>query len=312
MYAALSLPINSNNTMNANQNKNNNAIFVDENRNIFKGQEAIKRINARKNEAVDPQKGIVKVDQERWKEAQRYERRTWMEGIAAMSDRNEEHEFCFGGYRALAGKHFGSAIELGCGPFTNMRKILSHCSVESIHLLDPLANDYLNHPFCRYKMRRLGGILKTTLIPWTPRGGIKHPIRFYKHKFDEWQIGKLQGRPVTIHDSGIEDFAPPQPFDLCVMINVIEHCQDVEKIFERILEMTRTGSHFLFADKIYDARSEAELSKTRFDAGHPLRVDYSVIRKFLQENFNPLWNADVSETEGSQTYQCSYFIGIRK
>ena len=288
------------------------AIFVDENRNIFKGQEAIQRINSRKNEEVDPQKGIIKVDQERWKEAQRYERRTWMEGVAAMSDRNEEHESCFGAYRALAGKHFGSAIELGCGPFTNMRKILSHCSVENIHLLDPLATDYLDHPFCRYKMRRLGGILKTTLIPWTPRGGLKHPVRFYKHKLDEWQIGKLQGRSVTLHASGIEDFVPSQTFDLCVMINVIEHCRDVEKIFERILEMTRSGSYFLFADKIYGAQSEAELSKTRFDAGHPLRVDYSVIRMFLQDHFNPLWNAEVSETEGSQTYQCSYFIGTRK
>ena len=62
--------------MNTNSSNHDKALFVDENRNIFKGQEAIDRIKSRKNEVVDPQKGIVKVDQERWKEAQRYERRT--------------------------------------------------------------------------------------------------------------------------------------------------------------------------------------------------------------------------------------------
>jgi hypothetical protein len=288
------------------------AVFVDEQKNVFKGQQAIELIQARKLDSIDPDKGVIKVDEERWKEAQRYERRIWMEGVASMSDRNEEHEACFGGYRSIHGKHFASGIELGCGPFTNMRKILGHCRVDDIHLLDPLAADYLEHPFCRYKKRRLGGILKTTLIPWERRGGFKHPLRFYRHKLDEWKIGRLQGRSITLHPSGIEDFQPPRRYDLCVMINVIEHCQDVEKIFSRILEMTAPGSHFMFADKLYDARSELELSKTRFDAGHPLRVDYSVIQEFLRANFNPLWHAEVLETEGSQAFQCAYFIGTRK
>jgi hypothetical protein len=288
------------------------AVFVDENRNIIKGPKAIELIQARHGDVIDPEKGVTRVDDDRWKEAQRYERRTWMDGIAAMSDRNEEHESCFGGYRALDGKHFDSAIELGCGPFTNLRKILSHCEIDEIHLLDPLATDYLEHPFCRYKRRRLGGILKTTLIPWSKRGGLKHPLKFYKHKFDEWKVGHLVGRPVTIHESGIEDFTPPRRYDLCVMINVIEHCKDADRIFKRILEMTHTGSHLVFADKIYDASTEALLAKTRFDAGHPLRVDHSLIRSFLLDNFHTLWNAEVSEKENSETYQCNYFIGIRK
>jgi hypothetical protein len=298
--------------MNEYPNNTEKAVFIDEDRNIFIGDKAIQLIQAREIESVDPTTGITRVGEDRWREAQRYERKTWMEGVAAMSDRNEEHEACYGGYLALNGKKFKSAIELGCGPFTNLRKILSHCEINDIHLLDPLAKDYLDHPFCRYKNMRLGGIFKTTFLPWSKRGGFKHPIRFYKHKIDEWNIGKFSGRLITLHTTGIEDFHPKQTYDLCVMINVIEHCQDVEKIFYRILEMTHEGSYFVFADKIYDAKKEAAASKTHFDAGHPLKVDYSVIRKFLEIHFNTQWNAEVLQYEDGYRYQCNYFIGIRK
>ena len=286
-------------------------IFVDENKNVIRGDRALELIKARHIDSVDPAKGVTKVGADRWQEAQRYERRTWMEGIAAMSDRNEDHESSFNDYQALTGKVFASGIELGCGPFTNMRKILDHCSIKDIHLLDPLANDYLSHPFCRYKGKRLGGILKTTLIPWSKRGGLKHPLRFYKHKWDEWKAGRWLGRDITLHASGIEDFIPPQTFEICIMINVIEHCRDIENIFSRILEMTETGSYFLFADKIYHAQEEAESARYKFDAGHPLRVDYSVIRLFLDTHFAPVWDSDVDEGEGSEKFKCNYFIGIR-
>ena len=55
------------------------AIFVDENRNVIKGDEALALIQARQPEPIDSTKGVIKVDSERWQEAQRYERRTWME-----------------------------------------------------------------------------------------------------------------------------------------------------------------------------------------------------------------------------------------
>ena len=298
--------------MNQNQNSSEEAVFVDENKNVHIGQKALELIQSRAQESIDPVKGVVRVDPARWQEAQRYERRTWKEGVAAMTDRNEYHESCFGGFAAIAGKSFGSGIELGCGPFTNMRKILTHCDVSDIHLLDPVAADYLSHPFCRYKKRKLGGVFKTALIPWTKRRGFKHPGRFFKHKLDEWQVGKWFGRPISLHATGIEDFNPPKVFDICIMINVIEHCRDVEQIFSRILEMTEPGSYFLFADKIYHADEEARVARFKFDAGHPLRVDYTVVRDFLLANFDPVWDAEIAENEGAMSYKCNYFIGIRR
>jgi SAM-dependent methyltransferase len=286
--------------------------YVDENRRVLKGPEALDQLQLRKSEKIDPVTGVMTVDQDRWQEAQRYERRTWMEGIAAMSDRNEDHETSFGGYLALRGKTFASGIELGCGPFTNMRRLLNHCKVENIHLLDPLAADYLEHPFCRYKNKKLGGIFQTSVLPWSRKGGLKHPFRFYGHKLDELRVGGLFGRPVTLFPSGIEDFSPPQTYDLCVIINVIEHCRDASLIFENILKMTRSGSYFVFADKVYDAKEESAKAKLQFDAGHPLRVDFSVIENFLTANFVPIFNEITIESEGDSEYRCNYFIGVRK
>ena len=144
-----------------------NAIFVDENRQIFRGEKALRLIRERGETKVDARVGMVRVPTERWQEAQRYERRTWMEGRATLTDRNEEHEDFFAGYRPLQGLRFQHAIELGCGPFTNLRKILLRCKCEAIDLLDPLADSYLNHPYCRYRRGRLGGVLSTSLIPFS-------------------------------------------------------------------------------------------------------------------------------------------------
>ena len=73
--------------------------------------------------------------------------------------------------------------------------------------------------------------------------------------------------------------------------------------------MTTLGSHFVFADRIYIAKEETERSTYQFDAGHPLRVDYSVIRSFLDTHFDPLWD---NETKGNAYDKDIYYIGKRK
>lgn len=289
-----------------------NAIFVDENRQIFRGETALRLIRERGETKVDARVGMVQVPTERWQEAQRYERRTWMEGRATLTDRNEEHEDFFASYRPLKGLRFQHAIELGCGPFTNLRKILVRCKCEAIDLLDPLAESYLDHPYCRYRRGRFGGVFSTSLIPFSQRGGLKHPVTFLRHKMEEWSIGRFIGHPVRLHAVAIEDFVAPSSFDLCVMINVIEHCRDADAVFSRVLEMTSSGSYFVFADKIYDGPKEALLASHRFDAGHPLRCDHSLIRMFLTSHFHSLWDAHVTVAEGDEPYRAHYFIGVRK
>src|SRR5206468_351317 len=105
---------------------------------------------------LDPKDGVVRVPKQRWQQAQRYERETWMvANTAASDDRNSAHYGGFRGYEALRGRTFLRAIELGCGPFTNLRLIGRTCTIAQCSLLDPLIKDYLNHPHCTYNRQML-------------------------------------------------------------------------------------------------------------------------------------------------------------
>ncbi len=298
--------------MDSTQRESKQAIFVDEHRNVHHGENALELIAELERPQVDPHSGIIKVSRNRWMEAQRYEQRTWMEGKASTSDRNEQHAEAFANYAALSGKQFGRAIELGCGPFTNMRKVLRVCRCRNVELLDPLINSYLAHPFCRYARRKMGGLLAKPFFPITRRGGLKNPLKFIFQKYESWVVGGLRGRPVTLHNSSIEDFSPQRIYDLCVMVNVLEHCQDADAIFANILRMTAPGSYFVFADKIYSAAQETETISRHFDAGHPLKVDYSVVRNFLDAHFVPTWDTEMTLHDGDHEYRAFYRIGVRK
>ncbi len=269
----------------------NAKFYIDEYINIYEGKEAARRLNDHSDRAfVDPQTGITKVDALRWQEAQRYERRTWMEhGKYTLSDRNEYHLAHFANYGPLRGASFQRGIELGCGPFTNMRLILDHCRVQNLHLLDPLICDYLAHPSCRYRGGKMGGLTNSSLsqIP----AAVRHPLQFVRTMLNAYRIGGFSGRPVVIEQSKIEDFQTTHQFDLVVMINVIEHCQDVNAIFNKILQIIPQGGTFVFHDVLYDASEVSQTLSVSYDAGHPLRVDQALVHRFLEDHFEPSMHA---------------------
>jgi hypothetical protein len=119
----------------------------------------------------------MQVNHTRWLEARQYEHRTWMNNKGAFTDRNEEHRERFANYVPLRGLTFSLGVELGCGPFTNIRFVLEQCCIEEIHLLDPLIQDYLTHPSCRYRHGRLGGILNHPFLT----GDIRRPGEFVRN-----------------------------------------------------------------------------------------------------------------------------------
>lgn len=267
-------------------------LYIDENIRIHEGEEAA-RLLARRGpgETVDPRTGVARVDPARWEEAQRYERRTWMDrgGRRALSDRNERHRDRFAGYATLRGLRFERGIELGCGPFTNFRFILTRCHVDHVFLLDPLIPEYLSHPFCRYRGSRLGGLLHES--PARLPAYLRHPLRALRSKENDFRAGGFRGRPVTLIPSTIEDFEAAEQFDLVVMINVLEHCRDAHGVLARIDGMLRPGGVFVYHDKMYEARAVERLLAVLYDAGHPLRVDHSVVDSFLEDRFTPLFRA---------------------
>lgn len=217
-------------------------------------------------------KGVLSVPLERWQEAQEYERATWLEhGLMLTEDRNAEHAALFDNYKSLP-EHLGDVIELGCGPFTNLRHIMTSHKTSTITLLDPLALWYQQkHPHCAYKRVMGNSELCGKLCIVVPES-----------------IENFEKISYTIGiDRGTQ-------YDTLVMVNVLSHCQSVEKVFGWISTHLKQGGSLVFHEPARDIDPHQI-----FDVGHPLSYTQDVIDTFLS-GYTPAYkNGD-------------YFIGVKK
>ena len=131
--------------------------FVDDDWNILEGEAAKKELEKTSDaKFLTEENGITQVSRERWNIAQQFERIGWMKKkVGARSDRNIQHMADFDHYACLKGLSFKHAIELGCGPFTNLRLIGQVCRVKTCSLLDPLIESYLKLPNRSYDTKNL-------------------------------------------------------------------------------------------------------------------------------------------------------------
>jgi SAM-dependent methyltransferase len=285
--------------------------YVDEQVNIYTGEEAEKHL-AGNNDArfVEAGKGIVRVPVDRWRVAQTAESAHWMKlGIASDNDRNYEHRSNFDNYQALRGRHFDRAIELGCGPFTNLRLIAAEANLGRCSLLDPLIERYLEHPSRRYDRTKLRG--ERWILP--------RSARLILRKLRRMMSPDLLTKSVPVEQliaSPIETMPTDRTYDLAVMVNVIEHCYDVNSLFANLLAVTRPGTTLVFHDKYYDHGDVEKNAPRAYDAAHPLRVDKSVIEKFLHDSFIPVFekitNHEQTFVGDRMKWQSVYFIGTRR
>lgn len=257
-------------------------IFINENIDVFEYDAAEPFLKERNDLAYfnEEEQGIHKVSKERWKIAQEYERLTWMErNPYTKDDRNLDHFEKFESFKSIQQelKTKKSAIELGCGAFTNMRLFVDLLDSPHITLLDPLIHSYINLQHCPYSNGKIG-----------------------EHK-------------VTLISSSIEEFTPanhtyetPGKYDVVIMMNVIEHCFDVDSIFNKILSIMNENSLLIFADVYFhDVKTKAE---NIYDAGHPLSLSELKLNKFL-ENFTTLFDQRYHGLFGQDWRNDIYFIG---
>jgi len=255
--------------------------FAGDHAEVVTGEEALHLLKEKNDSKYFEDKiGIIKVDQNRWKEAQEYERKTWCVGPGkyCADDRNLSHQINFNNYRELPSllKNDLDIIELGCGPYTNLRVIIPLLKkrIESIDLLDPLIKDYvLTSPNCSYRS------------------------------------GMLEINPVNLIKSSIEDFIPTKKYDLIVMINVLEHCFDIDLIFEKILNMMKENAIFLFADKVFRENYIKECVNNYYDEGHPILISEKYLEAKLK-SFEVIYSKDLIQNE-IRSYTDRYLI-LRK
>lgn len=292
--------------------------FIDENVEILEGEEAARALARHNDSAFFVQgQGVPRVTEDRWCNAQAAEKRHWLElGVAADDDRNYQHLKAFQGYRVLRDREFKRAIELGCGPFTNLRIIGDICRVTSCDLLDPLIREYIGHPNCSYRnghirventsWPRFSRLVRTGVRRLTTHGG--KPIAWPLRHRPTIPVARIMPIPIEKLVSG------PQ-YDLVTMINVVEHCYDIDLVLRNVAAATAPDGILIFHDKYYSALMTEQRVASQYDAAHPLRVDRSLIDGFLSQNYSSLFHRVVPVAKEFMGCDVSsdhfYFIGRR-
>jgi SAM-dependent methyltransferase len=223
---------------------------------------------------------VRSVSVERWREAQEWELAFWREGqrkrgwkrivwpavapiLRALNwrrargdDWNHWWKDRFDGYRFLP-PHLGDCIELGCGPYTNMRLILEGRKARRVVCSDPLVNSYI-----------------------TFRG--------------RWLAEAHARGLVEIDDYPAEEPKfPPASFDLVVMINVLDHVRDADLCMRKAIELLRPGGYIVLGQ---DLRDDADIADRPHDVGHPIRLRRQDLEPYLQP-LTTVLRADVSREE---------------
>lgn len=288
--------------------ENEEFTYIDENIKVLHGDEAHRALNYRSDALyIGDAGGIHSVDRDRWLEAQRCERRHWFNHEARVADdHNYQNMRNFDNYRMLSGMTFQRAMELGCGPFTNARFVSQACKIQCLDLLDPLIGDYLKHRNRYYDSDKL-------LVP--PK--IRRFDRIHKRlPWLWWSAAPVLGRTVQIGrlvQSSIESFEVNEMlYDLVIIINVLEHCYDLGRIFDQIDSMLTPDGVLVFGDIGFDAEELSRFGGRQWDAAHPLRPLTTTIGSFLGR-FEPMLDSSRSVSAGVYE-KCTFrrFIGRRR
>jgi SAM-dependent methyltransferase len=131
-----------------------------------------------------------------------------------------------------------NAIELGCGPYTNLRLILKDRKADHVVCSDPLAGHYI--------------------------------------KFTgSWLAERHARGEIVIDDHPIEHcpFADGY-FELVVLINVLDHVQDAWMCLDAALRITKPGGQLVIGQDLTDGEDAAKVEE---DVGHPIRLHHSDI-----------------------------------
>ena len=224
---------------------------------------------------------VRSVSAERWSEAQEWELTLWREGLrkhgwkqvvwpvvapvlralnwrrAWGDDWNHWWKDRFEGYAFLP-SDLGDCIELGCGPYTNIRLILEGRTASRVVCSDPLADSY---------------------VGFTGR----------------WLAEAHAAGRVEVDSHAIEEspFARPS-FDLVVMINVLDHVRDADLCMRTAIELVRPGGYFVLGQ---DLSNEDDLTHHPYDVGHPIRLRREDLEPYLQP-LTPVHRKDLTREEG--------------
>jgi SAM-dependent methyltransferase len=214
------------------------------------------------------------VTRERWEQAQNWERDFWVETQRKRSkygknliwkvlsklgmvsryrgdDWNEWWKEQFDGYRFLP-ERIHNVLEVGCGPYTNVRLMLDRCRFDHLVLSDPLIRTY-----------------------------VKFKLTFVSEMY--------QQAACVLDDHPLEElpFASDN-FDLVVMINVLDHVQDAHQCMENLIRVTRPGGYLIIGQDLTNEEDLKAHHGSEGEVGHPITLDKEWFDPYLKEGFEPV------------------------
>ncbi|MCL5287188.1 MAG: class I SAM-dependent methyltransferase [Acidobacteria bacterium] len=239
------------------------------------------------------------VSEERWRKAQEWEAAFWRSQNPAAAqtlvarakrlakrllgrtnaspgdDWNQWWAERFENYRALP-QRMENVVELGCGPYTNMRLILPGRAVRRVVCSDPLVKEYL--------------------------------------KFEErWLAQAWRRGAVEVDDHAIEDCPfESNSFDLVVMINVLDHVRDALNCLRQAARIARPGGFLVVGQDLSNAE---DVARTGEDIGHPIRIDDATMDTELLPKFEAVQRGVLSREEGRNPaahYGTYLFLGAKR
>lgn len=250
---------------------------------------------------------IIAVSQNRWKDAQKWEGDLWIKNntrnsylklfwkfIRAMQypemflnyikyndfycgdDWNYWWLKAFENFKVLP-KNFERALEVGCGPYTNIRLISRISDIKEIHCADPLIDIY-----------------KIFKLTWLASQIKKNKVKAYN-----FMCEKIE--------------APDNFYDLVVCINVLDHVQDTALCLKEINRVTKKGGYIILGQDLSDKDSLAN-AKTRDDIGHPIKINHTTLERDLEVDFKFCLKKIIPKEQGRNPeahYGTFIFIGSK-
>lgn len=228
---------------------------------------------------------IESVSEDRWKEAQKWEQHYWVSAqnqrarfgknwiwrlmhLAGLvpkyrgEDWNKWWMDRFDGYRFVP-ERVHNAIEVGCGPYSNVRLMLGRTRFDHLVLSDPLIRTYVG--------------FKLTFV-----------------------ADMYRSLACTIDDHPLEElpFASDY-FDLAVKINVLDHVRDARACMDTLVRIVKPGGILIIGQDLTD---EADLEFLKNDPGsdgHPIKLRHEWFDEWLgPHRFEPIISKVLSRQEG--------------
>ncbi len=225
-----------------------------------------------------------RASQEAWEAAQRWEQEHWVNaqrlrarfgknyiwrllsafGLVSKyrgDDWNQWWKKEFNDYSFLPPK-VKNAIEVGCGPYTNIRLVLDKCRPDHIVLSDPLIRTY-----ARFKLTFVAEMYREVLCALDD-----HP---------------LEELPFADNN-----------FDLSIMINVLDHVRDAHQCMANLLRVTRPGGYVIIGQDLSNDEDRAALTADTGAVGHPIKLDYDWFKPYLTQGFEPVIHKFLNRQQG--------------